>query len=212
MSAPKTPDHRRRRRQESLNIRFGANPWGLPKNFSPRLLQGGSFAQATATLAMVLLLSTGCAGYKLGPTNGMAAREKSVQINPFLNKTLEPRLTDAVAMQLRKELQRDGTFQLATHDDGDVVVTGTIVLYERLELSFSPTDVLTVRDYRLRLKAQVSARDRSSGKLLLDKKEVMGTTLMFVGNDITSAERQAMPLLAQDLAKNVTALLADGTW
>jgi hypothetical protein len=92
------------------------------------------------------------------------------------------------------------------------VVNGTIILYERLELSFSPTDVLTVRDYRLRLKAQITARDRSSGKLLLDNKEVIGTTLMRVGNDITSAERQAMPLLAQDLAKNVTALLADGSW
>jgi hypothetical protein len=29
---------------------------------------------------------------------------------------------------------------------------------------------------------------------------------------MTNAERQATPLLAQDLARNVTALLVDGTW
>jgi hypothetical protein len=29
---------------------------------------------------------------------------------------------------------------------------------------------------------------------------------------VTSAERQALPLLADDLAKQVTALLVDGGW
>ena len=193
-------------RPEPLNNSPGANRAGLVEASLGRLLQAG------AILGLSLVLCAGCAGYKLGPTNGMGAHEKSVQIVPFLNKTLQPRLTDEVAMQLRKELQRDGTFELATHDDGDIVVKGLIVSYERYELSFSPTDVLTVRDFRLRLKAQVTARDRSSGKLLLDNREVMGTTLVRVGNDITSAERQALPLLAQDLAKNVTALLADGSW
>jgi hypothetical protein len=33
-----------------------------------------------------------------------------------------------------------------------------------------------------------------------------------VGNDLTSAERQALPLAADDLARSITALLADGTW
>ena len=41
---------------------------------------------------------------------------------------------------------------------------------------------------------------------------VNGFTLMRVGADITSSERQAIPLLTGDLAKNITALLADGTW
>ena len=153
----------------------------------------------------------GCAGYRLGPTSGLAAGDKSVQIAPFLNRTLEPRLSDALALQLRKQLQRDGTYRLASHDDGDVIVTGTIVRYDRLELSFQPSDVLTVRDYRLRMTAHVTARERASGKMLLDQ-PVTGTTLVRVGNDFASSERQALPLLADDLARNVTALLVDGTW
>jgi hypothetical protein len=152
---------------------------------------------------------SGCAGYRLGPTNGVAAGEKSVQINPFLNRTFEPRLTDAIALQLRKQLQIDGTYKLATHDDGDIVVTGTILRYDRLELSFEPSDVLTVRDYRLQLTAQVKAVDRSSGKVIFDQ-PVRGTTIIRVGTDLASSERQSLPLLADQLAKNVTALLADG--
>jgi hypothetical protein len=39
-----------------------------------------------------------------------------------------------------------------------------------------------------------------------------GYTLVRVGPDLTAAERQAFPLLADDLAKRLTALLADGNW
>jgi hypothetical protein len=153
----------------------------------------------------------GCAGYKLGPSNGLAAGEKSIQVNPFFNQTLEPRLTDAITAQMRKELPRDGTFHLATHDDGDIVVSGVITRYFRQELSLSPTDTLTVRDFGLNVVAQVTARDRLTGKVILEK-PISGRTLIRAGSDLTSAERQALPLLANDLAKNVAALLVDGTW
>jgi hypothetical protein len=169
------------------------------------------FASKSFIAVCLLICSGGCAGYKLGPTNGVAAGEKTVQIVPFSNKTLEPRLGDAVTEQVRKTVQRDGTYKLATREDGDILVSGVVTHYQRQELSFLPTDVLTVRDYRLILTAQVTARDRASGKVLLDQ-PVMGYTLIRVGNDLTSTERQALPLLAGDLAKNVTALLVDGTW
>jgi len=164
-----------------------------------------------ALLVCGALLLTGCAGYQLGPTNGLAAGEKSVQIAPFVNATLQPRLTDYVTSQLRKELQKDGTYRLATHGDADIILSGRMTRYDRSEVTLSSADILTVRDYRLVLTAQVTARERSTGRMLLDQ-SVTGSTLIRVGPDLTSAERQAMPLLADDLAKNVTALLADGKW
>src|SRR5947207_12450233 len=101
------------------------------------------------TLLLVLMPCLfGCAGYRLGPTGGFAAGEKSIQVMPFSNQTLEPRLTDAVTAQLRKQLQHDGTFRLTTHDDGDIVVTGIITTYTRHALSFQPADTLTAPDYR----------------------------------------------------------------
>ena len=162
-------------------------------------------------LVALALLSCGCAGYKLGPTNGLAAGEKSIQIIPFSNHTLEPRLGDAVTQQMRKALQHDGTYRLATHDDGDLQVSGVLNRYHRQAMSFVPTDVLTVRDYRLSLTAQVTVRERGTGKIILDQ-PVTGYTLIRVESDITSTERQALPLLAGDLARNVTALLVDGSW
>ncbi len=162
-------------------------------------------------VGLVALGGSGCAGYKLGPVNGQTAGARSVQINPFANTTLEPRLGDEVTAQLRKQVQRDGTFHLASHDDADIVVSGSVTRYYRQAISLSSSDTLTVQDYRLEVRAQVTARERGTGKVILNQ-PVSGFTLMRVTSDMTSDERQAMPLLAADLAKNVTTLLAEGSW
>ena len=159
-------------------------------------------------LATVL---AGCAGYRLGPTNGVSAGARSVRITPFTNKTLMPQLSENVMNSLRKNLQRDGTYHVETHEDGDIILSGVITDYQRTELSLQPADVLTVLDYQITMTAQVTARERATGKIILNR-AVIGRTSIRAGNDLTSAERQAMPLLTDDLAKKTTALLVDGTW
>lgn len=159
----------------------------------------------------VAALLTGCAGYKLGPTNGSEAGSRSIQINPPFNTTFEPRLAVALNQQLRKQLQRDGTYRLDTKGEGDVVVTTTILHYNKSGESFQPRDTLTVRDYRVHLIARVTAYDRISGKNIVDR-EFHGRTSVQPGSDQSSAERQALPLLTEDLARNITSALVDGEW
>ena len=78
-------------------------------------------------------------------------------------------------------------------------------------VSFLRTDVTTAENYRVEITAHVTARDRATGKVLLDK-NVNGYTLVQVGTDLADAERQSLPLLAEDLARNITALLTEGAW
>jgi len=158
------------------------------------------------------ILSAGCAGYHLGPVNNAVAGDKSIEIVPFNNQTLQPRLGDAVTQALRERMQTDGTYRLATRSNpGDVVVTGVITAYNREGVSFLRTDVATAENYRVDITAHVIARDRGTGKVLLDK-NVTGSTLVQVGTDLASAERQSSPLLAEDLARNITELLTEGAW
>jgi hypothetical protein len=161
-------------------------------------------------LAFALVL-TGCMGYRVGPTNGLTAGSRSVQIDPPINQTFEPRLSEVLNQQLRQQIQRDGTYKLNTHQDGDIVVTITILRYQRFGETFQATDALTVQDYNLRMTAKVTAYDRISGKNIVDR-EFMGRTTIRLGSDQTSAERQALPLLTEDLAKHITSALADGDW
>lgn len=162
-------------------------------------------------VCVLLLGAAGCAGYRLGPSNGLRAGAKSIQINPFQNKTPEPGLVEYVTAALRKNLQQDGTYRLNTDGSGDIVVTGVILTFNRYGASYQPADVLTIQDYYLSLTAQITARERDTGKVLLDR-QVYGRTTIRTGSNLDAAERQAIPMLAQDLARQATSLLADGDW
>jgi Lipopolysaccharide-assembly len=163
-----------------------------------------------ALCALALSLA-GCAGYHLGPVNGEIAGDKSIEILPFNNQTLQPRLGDAVTQALRERLQTDGTYHVATRGEGDIVVTGVITRYRRKGLSYLNNDVTTTDNYRVNVTVHIIARERATGKVLLDK-NVTGYTLVHVGTDLADAERQASPLLAEDLARSITELLTEGSW
>jgi hypothetical protein len=162
-------------------------------------------------LALLALALCGCAGYRIGPTSYQTAGAKSVQIVPFINRSPEAGLADEVTSALRKSIQRDGTLLLDTHGGGDLVLSGALVEYGRREISLVSTDVRTVGDYLIRLKATVTVKERATGRVVFEK-SVVGNALVRVGSDFAASERQAVPLLAQDLARQITDLLVDGSW
>jgi hypothetical protein len=164
-------------------------------------------------LLLFLLAATvgGCAGYKLGPTNGLPAGSRSVQVRSFVNKTREPRVTEYLAISLRKQLQQEGSFRLETGGRADMVVTGEITHFDRSGLSYQANDVLTPQEYTLTLVARVVAVDTLSGKTNVNR-EVYGRTFIRIGTDQSSAERQAIPILTDDLARHAVSLLVDGGW
>jgi hypothetical protein len=158
-----------------------------------------------------VLLLAGCSSYHLGSVNGDVAGEKSVQIMPFVNNTLQPRLNDDITQALRERLQSDGTYRLATSEPGDLVVSGVIRSYDREGLGYLNQDSSTIQNYHVTVTVHVTVLDRVSGKLRLDR-DVKGHTLVNVGPDFASSERQAAPLLAANLAQNITELLTEGAW
>jgi hypothetical protein len=163
------------------------------------------------SLTAFFCLLAGCAGYHLGPVNGAVAGDKTIQVMPFNNQTLQPRLGDALTQSLRQRIQQDGTLRLATHGNGDLVLTGVVNQYSRLAIGYLSTDAVTPEDFQVQVTAHVTVRDSVSGKLLIDK-DVNGFTLVHVGADLASAERQALPQLANDLAENINELISEGTW
>jgi len=172
--------------------------------------------RAIPLLALVPLLAMfcGCAGYTLGPTGGQVAGARAVRVNFFQNDTPQPRLSEALNQSLRRAIQQDGTLRLTTDPDvtaPDIIVSGAILSYTRPAVTFQSADVITVQDYYLYMTARVIATDRSSGKILVDR-PVTGRTLVRSKTDQATAERLALPMLAEDLARKITSLLVDGEW
>ena len=58
--------------------------------------------------AFAAVLLAGCAGYHLGPVNGVVAGANTIEVQPFSNRTLQPRLGDAVTEAVRERFGREG--------------------------------------------------------------------------------------------------------
>lgn len=160
---------------------------------------------------LAALVLCGCSGYRLGSVNGATAGGKTIEVLPFNNQTLQPRLGDALTQALRERLQVDATYRLVTAQPGDLVVSGIIRNYDREGLGYLNNDSTTPQNYRVGITVHVVVRDRVTGATVLDR-DVKGHTLVNVGSDFASSERQAAPLLAADVAQNIIALLTEGSW
>jgi hypothetical protein len=185
--------------------------------FAPASWTAAALRRFSSHHQFVLILITlttlslqGCA-YRLGPVGDQTAGARSIQVQPFANSALEPRLSEAVVNSVRKNIQRDGTFRLQRSADADVILSGTILSFDRAELSFQPGDIITPRDYRVSILAKITAQERATGKVLMDRL-VTGYTTVRIGSDLPSAERQAVPLIADDLGRKVASILSEGAW
>ena len=156
---------------------------------------------------LLAVLTGGCATYHLGATQSLPYR--SVAVPMFKNKTFKPQLEAQITNAIIKRFQTDGTLRIESVADADVIITGQITKFYRRELRVTQTDVNAPREYRDVIEAQIEARVRATGELVFTPVTVEGHADTFIGTDLQSADEQALPLIAEDLAKRVVPLLAE---
>jgi hypothetical protein len=90
-----------------------------------------------------------------------------------------------------------------------VVLDGAVIHYERTALRMLRNDTNVPREYEITITVRVEARDRRTGEVVLKPTEVSGKSDVFIGTDQQSAELQALPLIADDVARKVVGLLVE---
>jgi hypothetical protein len=70
-------------------------------------------------------------------------------------------------------------------------------------------NVLATTEFNLTMHVKYRLETRS-GTSLMPPAEVVGTTSFFVGTDVTTDERQALPLAAEELAIHLVTQLSEG--
>jgi hypothetical protein len=158
-------------------------------------------------LAAGCLLLPGCAGYRVGPVGKLSYR--SVAVPMFKNETHQPQLEAQITNAIIKRFQADGTLRVESEPAAEVVVRGRIIQYGRAALRYVQTDVRTAREYRITITALIEVRNARTGEVVLKPTTLTGNADTFVGSDLQSAEQQVLPLVADDLARQVVNLLAE---
>jgi hypothetical protein len=108
-----------------------------------------------------------------------------------------------------KQLQQDGTFQITNGDKADATLTGEIERITRAPARSVRGNVLATTEFSLWLVVKYSLTGRD-GKQLVPASDAIGTTTFFVTSDVTSDERQALPLATEDLASRLVTQISEG--
>ena len=134
----------------------------------------------------------------------------SIAVPTFDNKTLVPRIAVLVTDSVIKQFQQDGTYRIAGDDQADAILKGEITRIARAPARSVRGNVLATTEFNLSLQVRYSLVARGSGAVLAAPTQVTGSTSFFVGPDITSDERQALPLAAEELATRLVSQLSEG--
>ncbi|MGC3991281.1 MAG: LPS assembly lipoprotein LptE [Chthoniobacteraceae bacterium] len=161
-------------------------------------------------LPLLAVLLVGCAGYRLGPVQPkFMDGVKTIAVPTFKNDTLVPHLEALVANTVIKQVQTDGTYRIASVDNADVIVQGTITEIERKSVRSLESNVLATSEFNLVVHLSYTVTRRSTGEQI-DSREVIGQTSFFVGSDIQQDEQQALPLAVQDASDRLVSDISEG--
>ncbi len=108
-----------------------------------------------------------------------------------------------------KQIQQDGTYQITSGDKADATLSGEVYRITRAPARSVRGNVLATTEFSLVLvvKYWLTGRD---GKDLIPPNDVVGQTSFFVSSDVTSDERQALPLATEDLAGRLVTQVSEG--
>jgi outer membrane lipopolysaccharide assembly protein LptE/RlpB len=94
-------------------------------------------------------------------------------------------------------------------DQADATLKGEIVSVGRSPARSVRGNVLSTTEFNLSLTVKYTLLGRD-GKVIGYPGQVGGSTSFFVGTDVATDERQAMPLAAEELARHMVSQLSEG--
>lgn len=170
----------------------------------------GNFFKAGLLLLMTWGV-TGCAGYHVGNVSGRDLQGvRSVYVPVARNSSLEPDIQVTVTNEVIRRFNNDGTLEVNQTANADSELDITITDVHRTATRSSTSDVLVTAQYQLSIVAKVTFVNRRLGRKIFENSTVTGSTTFFTQSNIQEGERQALPLAAEDLAKNAVALVTEG--
>lgn len=164
---------------------------------------------AVLSLASAFCLA-GCAGYHLGDAKPNALKGiQTIAVGTFKNITLHPRVEALVTNTVIKQLQQDGTYRITSEANADAVLEGAVLSVGRTPARSVRGNVLATNEFNLGVTVTYTLR-KKDGTVLAGPGTVLGTSSFFVGSDVITDERQALPLATEDLAVRLVSQLSEG--
>ncbi|HPA16464.1 MAG TPA: LptE family protein [Verrucomicrobiae bacterium] len=162
-------------------------------------------------VACVAAVAVGGCAYRLGSIAGEELRGvRTIYVPVVKNETYEPSISVMVTDAIIQNLHRDGTLRVVREPNADATLDVKLIEFERRPQRSSRRDTRQVAEYRVELKGEATLKKRGDAEAIFKGEEFTGETEFFIGQDLQEAERQAMGLLAEDLARKIVSKITEG--
>ncbi|MEA3466578.1 MAG: LptE family protein [Thermodesulfobacteriota bacterium] len=164
----------------------------------------------TLGIMLILLLLSGCGYHLPGRGNSLPDDVQKVVINPFENKTTQPFIETQLTNEVRDQFARRRTLDVvASVDQADVLLSGTIVGYRSNAIAYDTNDDIT--EYRLTMTVEANLA-RVNGEEVLWQGAVSWSDEFFASNDRAQQdyhESQVQDKVTRRLAQEIYNRITD---
>ena len=155
----------------------------------------------TLAAALLLLLTAGCANYRLGSM--LPDDLQTVYIPTCKNETAEPLIEQDVTRAILAQIQMDGSLRVASADDADTVLEITLTKFWLDPVAYEAGKSSTANQYRMSIKATFVLRRRADNSVVVDSPSVTGWYDFDFAGDMTSSKNIALRPAAEDLGRRI---------
>ena len=148
------------------------------------------------------VLMCGC-GTSYSWRSGVPEEMRTVAVPTFRNESSVSELGAVATRQLLREFQREGTFSIRRSGDSSIEVQGVIKKVEFKPVAYARGYGMRAGEYRCFATLEASLIDKDKGKVLLNNRSYTAETTISVQNDLLTAQRNAVPRLAAEFARQI---------
>ncbi len=152
-------------------------------------------------LPLLLLLSTGCASYRLGSM--LPDDIQTVYMPTCINETTEPMIEQDVTSAILSQIQMDGSLRVVSKDVADTILDVTLTKFWLDPVAYVEGQSSTANQYRMNIRASFVLRKRVDNSVVAESPGVTGWYDFNFAGDMTSSKNIALRPTADDLGRRI---------
>ena len=150
---------------------------------------------------LLLLLTAGCAQYRLGSM--LPADIRTVYMPTCVNKTTEPLIEQDVTRAILSQIQTDGSLRIATADTADTLLEVTLTKFWLDPVSYQTDESSTANQYRMSIRASFVLYRRADHSVVAESPSLTGWYDIDFSGDMTSSKNVGLRPAAEDLGRRI---------
>ena len=154
-----------------------------------------------ATAALLLLLTAGCANYRLGSM--LPPDIKTVYVPTCKNQTPEPLIEQDVTRAILGQIQMDGSLRVRSEDSADAILEITLDEFWLDPVAYESGSSSTANQYRMSIRASFVLYRRSDNSVVVESPSLTGWYDFDFAGDMTSSKNIALRPAAEDLGRRI---------